>query len=161
MSIKPSAKKNIIRISYIRLALVSIVTLLAMSACGLIDSIVISRHLDTRAVAAVGYYAPMNVLTDLIYVVGVGACLLCGNFIGSGQQSRVNSLFTTTFTVTFAYGALLCPCGLRGHIRDARGLFRPRQTVRIDVRHDFFKVQDNDQLVVFLYDAGRYSVFGV
>lgn len=107
MSIKPSAKKNIIRISYIRLALVSIVTLLAMSACGLIDSIVISRHLDTRAVAAVGYYAPMNVLTDLIYVVGVGACLLCGNFIGSGQQSRVNSLFTTTFTVTFAYGALL------------------------------------------------------
>ena len=96
-----SARKRIIRKSYVRLLLLGIVTLMATNICGFIDNVVISRYLDPRALAAVGYYSPLSVVTGIGYVVILGTASLCGNFIGAGQQSKVNRLFTTAFITLF------------------------------------------------------------
>lgn len=92
-----SAKKRIIRESFTRLMLLSVFTLMATNICSFIDNIVISRYLDTLALAAVGYYSPLSVVTGIGYVVILGTSTLCGNYIGSGRQREVNVLFTTAF----------------------------------------------------------------
>ena len=102
-----SAKKRIIRESYARLLLLGIVTLMATNICSFIDNIVIGRYLDTRALAAVGYYSPLTVVTGIGYVVILGTSSLCGNYIGSGQPRKVNALFTTAFiTLTVVFIAI-------------------------------------------------------
>ena len=94
------AKKRIIFESYIRLALMGMVVIGATNLCGFIDNIVIGRYLGEEALAAVGYLSPVMAFTSFIYVITFGAMILCGNFIGSGQRQKVNSLFTGAFFST-------------------------------------------------------------
>lgn len=89
-----SAKHKIIHEAYIRLVLVGIFTLAATNICGFIDNLMIGRYLGERALAAVGYFAPMSVLTGLAYIIILGSVIVCGNYIGSGQQQKVRSLFS-------------------------------------------------------------------
>ena len=81
-----SAKKSIIRESFVRLLLLNIVVLMVNNVSGFVDNIVISRVLGTHALAAVGYFSPLSVVTGLAFVVILGAATLCGNLIGSGKQ---------------------------------------------------------------------------
>lgn len=69
--------------------------------CTLKPGIVISRYLDTHALAAVGYYSPLSFVTGIAYVIILGTASLCGNYIGSGRQRKVNELFTTAFQDVF------------------------------------------------------------
>lgn len=101
-----SSKIRIIRESYIRLLLVNIATLAALNLCGFVDSIIISKRLDTLALAAVGYFSPLSVVTGLPSVVILGTGLLCGNLIGSGQQEKVKALFTSASYAVTAFCVL-------------------------------------------------------
>ena len=86
-----TAKKRIIRKALVRLALINIVVLAATNVCGIIDNMVITTALDTTALAAVGYFAPMSPVIGLCYVLITGTLILSGNLIGSGQQARATS----------------------------------------------------------------------
>lgn len=97
-----TAKERIIRKALVRLTLINIVVLAATNVCGIIDNMVITTALDTAALAAVGYFAPMIPVIGLCYVLITGTLILCGNLIGSGQQARVRSLFTGAFAVLSA-----------------------------------------------------------
>ena len=101
------SRTKIVREAYIRLVLVSIVSLATTNLCGFIDNIVISRRLGTQALSAVGFFSPVSVLNGLAYVVVLGAVVLCGNFIGSGQSSKVNSLFNSSFITIFVICSLV------------------------------------------------------
>lgn len=92
-----SAGKKIIRESFARLLLLNIFVLMAANISCFVDNIVISKYLGTQALAAVGYFSPLSVVTGIAFVVILGSATLCGNFIGSGQQRKVHSLFTTAF----------------------------------------------------------------
>ena len=91
------AKKKLIVKSYTKLVLMSMLVLGATNFCGFIDNIVISRYLGDDALAAVGYFSPVAALASLAYVIILGTVILCGNFIGSGERQKVNSLFTGAF----------------------------------------------------------------
>ncbi len=101
------AKKRIIFESYIRLVLLGMVIIGATNLCGFIDNIMIGRYLGDEALASVGYFSPVMAITSFIYVITFGALILCGNFIGSGQRKKVNSLFTGTFFCTIAVSLVL------------------------------------------------------
>ena len=101
-----SAKQKIIRESYVRLLMVNIFALIATNICGFIDNIMIGRFLGTQALAAVGYFSPLSVVTGLPYVVILGAVIIVGNCIGAGQQDKVNALFTSSFSAIAAAGLL-------------------------------------------------------
>lgn len=101
------SRTKIVREAYFRLVLVSIVSLATTNLCGFIDNIVISRYLGAQALAAVGFFSPISVLNGLAYVVVLGAVVLCGNFIGSGQSEKVNSLFNSSFITIFAVCSLI------------------------------------------------------
>lgn len=92
-----TAKRKIIFESYKRLVLLSMVVACAANLCGFIDNIVISRFLGDAALAAVGYFSPVMAVSGLLYVIIVGTSMMSGNFIGSGQRDKVNSLFTGSF----------------------------------------------------------------
>ena len=102
-----SEKHKIIRESYIRLLLVNIVTLLATNLCGFVDNIIISAFWGSEALAAVGYFSPLSFAFGLAYVIILGAVVLAGGFIGSGQRDRADSLFTSSFIAIAAVTALL------------------------------------------------------
>ncbi len=99
-------KKKIIVESYTRLVLMGMVVLGATNFCGFIDNIVISRYLGDEALAAVGYFSPVMALSSLSYVIIIGTVILCGNFIGSGQRQKVNSLFTGAFFTIVVIGII-------------------------------------------------------
>lgn len=101
-----SAKHKIIHEAYIRLVLVGIFTLAATNICGFIDNLMIGRYLGERALAAVGYFAPMSVLTGLAYIIILGSVIVCGNYIGSGQQQKVRSLFFSAFIAIIAVSTI-------------------------------------------------------
>lgn len=107
MKIDLSAKKILIRESYLRLVLVSIVTMAATNTLGIVDNVVIGRVLGTRALSAVGFFAPVSVVTQLANVITMGMVILSGNFIGAGQQEKLNSLFKSVFVAIVAVCLLL------------------------------------------------------
>lgn len=113
MKIDLTAKKILIRKSYLRLVLVSIVTMAATNTLGVVDNVVIGRIPGTRALSAVGFFAPVSVVTQLANVITMGLVILCGNFIGAGQQEKLNSLFKSAFV------AVIClpRCSLRENPR--------------------------------------------
>ena len=92
-----AAKKKIITKSYLRLIPVSMIIVASANICGFIDNIIISRYLGAGALAAVGYFSPMQAIFGLSFVLTFGTMILCGNYIGSGQKDKVNSLFTGSF----------------------------------------------------------------
>lgn len=69
MKIDLTAKKILIRKSYLRLVLVSIVTMAATNTLGVVDNVVIGRILGTRALSVVGFFAPVSVVTQLANVI--------------------------------------------------------------------------------------------
>ncbi len=91
------AKRQIIKESYIRMMMVSIVVLISTNVCGFVDNIMVSRCLDTNALAAVSCFSPVSAVTGLPYIVILGTVILCGNLIGAGKPDKVNSLFTGAF----------------------------------------------------------------
>ncbi len=97
MKTNRQSQKIIIRESYVRLVLVNVFVLMATSMCGFIDIIVISRMLDPKALAATGFFAPLAHVCCASAVLINGTVILCGSFIGAGEQHRVNSLFTSAF----------------------------------------------------------------
>ncbi|WP_026527674.1 MATE family efflux transporter [Butyrivibrio sp. VCD2006] len=92
-----TTKHAIIWKSYIRLAMVNMVAFVALNICSFIDNVVISRFLGEHALAAVGLFSPVLVITGLAFVIISGAEILIGTLIGSGKQDEVNSLFTSSF----------------------------------------------------------------
>ncbi len=96
-----SAKQRILRKSYSRLALVNMVVLVATTVCSFIDNVVISNFIGPKALAAVGYFSPVLSITGLVFVLIVGTAILCGNYIGEGEQKKLSTLFTSVFmTIT-------------------------------------------------------------
>lgn len=102
-----SSKRKLIRESYIRIVLVTIISLATTNVCGFIDNIMISNSLGTEALAAVGYYAPLSVLSGLASVIILGAVVLCGNLMGSGQSDKVNSMFNSSFITILVVCSLI------------------------------------------------------
>lgn len=101
------AKERIIRESYLRVVLVSIIVIGATNLCGFIDNIVISRFLGTESLAAVGFFSPVTFITGLSYVVVLGTTMLAGNLIGAGKRNEVNVLFTGAFIIILSLITLL------------------------------------------------------
>lgn len=67
----------------------------------------ISDSLGTEALAAVGYYAPLSVLSGLVSVIILGAVVPCGNLMGSGQSDKVNSMFNSSFITILVVCSLI------------------------------------------------------
>ncbi|WP_408070614.1 MATE family efflux transporter [Butyrivibrio sp. JL13D10] len=98
-----NAKRKILRKSYSRLALVSMVVLVATSVCGFVDNVVISNYIGSKALAAVGYFSPVSPITGLVFVLIIGAAILCGNYIGEGEQKKLRALFKSVFLTITAF----------------------------------------------------------
>ncbi len=92
-----TAKRKMIHTAYGRLMLVSMVVLLATNVCGFIDNIVVSRFLNTSALAALSCFSPISAITEMSYVITLGTVIICGNLIGAGKSGQVNALFTSSF----------------------------------------------------------------
>ena len=93
------ADQHIIKESYFRLVIINIIVLMASTMSGLVDNLVISRELGEEALAAVGFFAPVLALVGIGYVIVMGAAVLCGNYIGAGQQKKVSALFNSAVRV--------------------------------------------------------------
>ncbi|SEK78876.1 MULTISPECIES: MATE family efflux transporter [unclassified Butyrivibrio] len=107
MKTNTTTKHAIIWKSYVRLALVNMVAYVVSNICCFIDNIVIGRFLGEHALAAVGLFSPVLVLSGLAFVIIAGAEILIGTLIGAGKQDKVTSLFTSSFiTIAFIWAAI-------------------------------------------------------
>ena len=92
-----TAKRKILLKAYVRIALVNMMVLITTNIIGFIDNAIISKTLGNGALAAIGYFYPISTITGLAFLIIGGTGILCGSFIGSGQQHKVNALFTASF----------------------------------------------------------------
>ena len=103
---------QLIRGSFIRMLFVNMFVLMAMSICGFVDSLVISRRLGPEALAAVGFFSPVSTGVGMFNMVVMGSQILIGNFIGAGKKDRIEALFFSSFLVLGCFYTLLALPGV-------------------------------------------------
>ena len=98
---KTDSKYTLLLRPYIKLMIINIMVLMANLVCGFIDKIVIGRFLGDKALSAVGYFSPIASFSGFSVAIVTGTVIICGGFIGSGRQDKVNVMFISSF-VTIA-----------------------------------------------------------
>lgn len=105
------ARKKLILGSFLRLMISNVFVLVATCACGFIDNLFIGQFMGKEALAAVGFFSPVVVAVGLTSVVIIGTQMLCANYVGSGDNDRVDQLFLSTFMsiiVVMGIFSMLC-----------------------------------------------------
>ncbi len=103
---------QLIRGSFIRMLFVNMFVLMAMSICGFVDSLVISRRLGPEALAAVGFFSPVATGIGMFNMVVIGSQILIGNAIGAGKKDRIETLFFSSFLVLGCFYTLIALPGV-------------------------------------------------
>ena len=86
---------------------------LADAVCGVIDGMVVGRFLGEDAMAAHGIAVPIFVLLTIFsYMITVGFQQPCTVYIGRGEKTRANGLFTATMLLTVGMAVLFAVIGL-------------------------------------------------
>lgn len=70
------------------------------------DSMMTSKMLGSTAMASIGFFAPINTLIVISYVICTGAQIMCSKYLGNGKKEKVISVFSTAFVFLTLIGIL-------------------------------------------------------
>lgn len=83
------------------------------SLSSIINGFLIGNYLSAEAMVALGLVSPVTtVLTAIAAVVSGGMRILCGRYIGRGDQKKLNSVLSVSIVMLIAVGAVLTAGGL-------------------------------------------------
>ena len=82
---------------------VQIMGVIVAAINGFVNSIVTSNFIGDKAMAAIGFFAPVSTAVGIAYVVITGVQILCSKYIGSGDRDRVAALFSTCIVAVSAF----------------------------------------------------------
>ena len=83
-----------------------------LAATGLVNGIIsgyfASNYIGTEALAAIGFYMPLNMLISAISNVLIGGCvILCGRFLSRNDERALQKTFSLSISLTLALCAVL------------------------------------------------------
>lgn len=74
----------------------------------LVSSFIIGNVLGSSALASIGFAGPfMFVISGFSSLISVGAQILCGKYLGSGNDDSLKKTFNTACVMCFIFGSLL------------------------------------------------------
>lgn len=101
--------------SFLRYAIPSVLGILAMSTASVIDGIFIGRYEGSEALAAINLIIPvLSVTFGVSYMLAVGSSVTAGKYVGEGNISAANHIFSKALIANIIYGLLLLAAGLLG-----------------------------------------------
>ncbi len=99
---------SILKSEYLKMLPSVFLIMLATSAYGLLNSLIVGNFCGSKGLAAMGIITP---LTGMIYafssMMNFGTLSVCGNYFGEGKIKGANSAFTTSLICGSAVGAVL------------------------------------------------------
>lgn len=78
------------------------------SVNSIVDGVMAGRFIDAETVGVIGLYYTMVEVYSAIGIVCIGgASVLCGKYIGRGEQEKTEGIFSLDITLTFIVGGFL------------------------------------------------------
>jgi len=98
---------NIIAV-FFHYAIPSVIGMLAVSSAVIIDGIFVGNFVGATALAAINISMPAFALfASVVYMLAVGGSVMCGKFIGEGNQEAASVIFSKTVYAVLAITLLL------------------------------------------------------
>lgn len=98
---------------FVRYAVPSVLGMLAVTSAGIIDGFFIGNYVGATALAAVNIAQPAwAAFTGIVFMLAVGGSVVCGRFLGAGQQLAASAIFTRTLLASGCTGLLASALGL-------------------------------------------------
>lgn len=94
---------------FLHYAVPSVIGMLAATSAGIIDGIFIGNYVGATALAAVNISWPVFALfIAIVFMLAVGGSVMCGKFIGSGDTSAADFIFSKTIYTNLIASVLIC-----------------------------------------------------
>lgn len=90
-----SMTADVVKTAFRRVVPAQILGYLVAAVNTFVDGIITGQILGTAAMSAIGCFVPISIIIGVLGVVSIGAQILCGRFIGSGDGKKVVSLFSS------------------------------------------------------------------
>jgi len=83
-------------------AIPSVIGMLAVTSAGVIDGIFVGNFIGATALAAINISMPVFALfAAVVFMLNVGGSVMCGRFLGEGDQAAASSIFSKTLYASF------------------------------------------------------------
>lgn len=93
---------------FIRYAVPSVLGMLAVTSAGIIDGLFIGNYVGSTALAAVNITQPSwAAFSAIVFMLAVGGSVMCGRFLGEGDQQAASSIFTRILISAVVFGVSL------------------------------------------------------
>ena len=92
-----ASRKKLITEAFFKLFVVNVFIIFAQNINNILDGVFVGQFLGTKALAAVGFFAPYTSIIGLTNVIAIGAQIVIGNYIGAGERKKVDDLFFSNF----------------------------------------------------------------
>ena len=89
-------------------AIPSVIGMLAVTSAGVIDGIFVGNFIGATALAAINISMPVFALfAAVVFMLNVGGSVMCGKFLGEGDQAAASSIFSKTLYASFVLALLI------------------------------------------------------
>ena len=89
-------------------AIPSVIGMLAVTSAGVIDGIFVGNFIGATALAAINISMPVFALfAAVVFMLNVGGSVMCGKFLGEGNQAAASSIFSKTLYASFVLALLI------------------------------------------------------
>lgn len=104
---------NNIKQLYLSLLPTQIFACITSSLSSIVNGLIIGASLSSLDMIALGFVSPIvKIVTVLSTVVSSGSRIICGKYIGRGENKKINQTFTTAVYFILFVGAMLTVVGL-------------------------------------------------
>lgn len=87
--------------------------MVALSSAGIVDGIFLGNYVGAKALASVTLAMPiMALLFGIGIMLSVGGSVMCGKYIGEGNQKAAAAIFTKTIVTVFVFCLLVAVVGI-------------------------------------------------
>ncbi len=98
---------------------------------GIVSGYFASNYVGIDAMSAVGLYSPLNMLLGAIYSILAGGCaIICGRYLGSNQQDRLQEVFSLDLMLSTAISLVFVVAFAGMSLFDLAGIFTKDAALR-------------------------------
>ncbi len=98
---------RLIRKLFMKLLPVQVMIYVMGSVNSIVDGVIAGQFIDAKTVGVIGlYYSMVQALTAISLTLVGGSSVLCGKYIGRGEQDRTEGIFSLNITVSVIIGTV-------------------------------------------------------
>ena len=114
-----------------RLLPIQILLALVGSINGIVSGYFASNYVGIDAMSAVALYSPLSMLLGAIYTILAGGCaIICGKYLGSNQQEKLQEVFSLDLMLSTAISVLFVAAFAGMSLFDLTGIFTEDAVLR-------------------------------